>query len=162
MYGTMITSMLAIAATGAALMAGVYFAFSCFIMAAFAEMGSARGAEAMNSINRVILRSAFMVVFFGSTLLYTILGTIAVFDVGLANRWLLVLTSVLYVAGMFVCTVVFNVPPNNQLASVNGGRANSDELWPHYLAHWTRWNHARALSSLLTLVLSGFLLVANS
>jgi uncharacterized membrane protein len=162
MYETMIILSLAIAATGAGLMAGVYFAFSCFIMNAFDELGSARAADAMNSINRVILRSAFMVVFFGSTLLYAALGLIALLDTDLANRGLLILTSGLYITGMFLCTVVFNVPLNNQLAAATGEQIEIDRLWPYYLKHWTRWNHLRGVCSLLTLILSGVFLVTSS
>ena len=120
MYESMIILSLATAATGAGLMAGVYFAFSCFIVNAFDELGSLRAADAMNSINRVILRSAFMFVFFGSTLLYAILGLVALVDTDFANRGLLMLTSGLYIMGMFLCTVVFNVPLNNQLAGARG------------------------------------------
>jgi uncharacterized membrane protein len=46
-------------------------------------------------------------------------------------------------------TMRFNVPRNNALAAV---RPDSDEgarLWAGYLDVWTRWNHVRALASLL-------------
>ena len=45
-------------AVSAGIMAGVYFTFSTFAMRSFAELGDEAGARAMQSINRVILRSA--------------------------------------------------------------------------------------------------------
>ena len=59
-----------IAATlGCAAMGGIYYAFSGFIMRALAEITPEAGQAAMVSINRVILGSGFIWLFFGSSLL---------------------------------------------------------------------------------------------
>ncbi len=154
MFDSTISLALTIAALGAGLMAGVYFAFSAFIMRALDRLGAARAADAMNAINEVILRSWFMALFFGSTLLYTILAALAVFDADLAGRWILFAAGSIYVVGMFVCTVAFNVPLNNRLAESAGEDGRKGETWAHYLEHWTRWNHLRALCSLAAQILS--------
>ena len=52
--------------------------------------------------------------------------------------------GLVYVLGMTVVTMLFNVPLNNALAA--GGSA-SEELWPQYLRRWTLWNHVRTLAS---------------
>ncbi len=154
MLDSMIPLALTIAAIGAGLMAGVYFAFSAFIMRAFDRLGADRAADAMNAINEVILRSWFMALFFGSTLLYAILAAFAVFDPDLAGRWILFAAGAVYVVGMFLCTVVFNVPLNNRLAA----SAENDDLkadtWKHYVVYWTRWNHLRTLCSLISVAIS--------
>ena len=54
---TPIAAAILIAALGAALIGGLFFAFSAFIMAALAARPAAEGMAAMVSINRVILRS---------------------------------------------------------------------------------------------------------
>ena len=135
-------------------MAGVYFAFSGFIMRALDQLGAARAADAMNAINEVILRSWFMLLFFGSTLLYAVLAAVAVFDTDLAARWLLFSSGSIYLIGMFLCTAVFNVPLNNRLAAAVDDERVKAETWAHYFTHWTRWNHLRSICSLTTLVLS--------
>ena len=160
MYASLIALALTVAAIGAGLMAGVYFAFSGFIMRSFDQLGAARAADAMNAINEVILRSWFMPLFFGSTLLYAALATVAVFDGDLAGRWLLFVTGLIYVAGMFLCTAVFNVPLNNRLADTAGDDDLKAATWAHYLEHWTRWNHLRSVCSLAALVLSMHYLVS--
>src|SRR5690606_13121244 len=56
MADSVVALSLAIAAIGAGLMAGVYFAFSGFIMRSLDQLGAAAATDAMNAINEVILR----------------------------------------------------------------------------------------------------------
>jgi len=154
MSGSMIALFVAIAAICAGLMAGVYFAFSGFIMSSLDRLGASRAADAMNAINEVILRSWFMLLFFGSTLLYAALAAIGLFDTGLAGRWLLFAAGGIYLVGMFLCTAVFNVPLNNRLADAGSDDNAKAETWAHYFKHWTRWNHLRGLCSVAALALS--------
>ena len=160
MLDSIVSLALTVAALGAGLMAGVYFAFSAFIMRAFDRLGAARAADAMNAINEVILRSWFMALFYGSTLLYAILAAVAVFAGDLAGRQVLFAAGAVYVVGMFVCTVVFNVPLNDRLAESVNEDSTIGETWAQYLKYWTRWNHLRTLCSLAALILSIHYLVS--
>ena len=63
-----LTTLAWIMALCAGLMAGIYAAFSGFIMRSIATIGTASAITAMNAINTVILKSAFMPLFFGSTI----------------------------------------------------------------------------------------------
>ena len=85
MFESMLALSLTVATIGAGLMAGVYFAFSGFIMRSLDQLGASQAADAMNAINEVILRSWFMVLFFGSTLLYAALAGFAMFDADLRS-----------------------------------------------------------------------------
>jgi len=154
MFDSMIAIFLTIAAIGAGLMAGVYFAFSGFIMRSLDQLGAAQATDAMNAINEVILRSWFMLLFFGSTVLYAVLSAIALFDANLAGRWLLFTAGLIYVFGMFLCTAMFNVPLNNFLAEAsdddstksNPGRSTTnngrDGITFAASAHWRFWPSA--------------------
>lgn len=161
MLDNLITVSLAVATISAGIMAGVYFAFSAFIMHAFDQLGPVKATDAMNAINDVILRSWFMLLFFGSTLLYFVLIVVAVLSVDMAGRWLLFSAGVIYVFGMFISTAVFNVPLNNRLAKVHGDDAAKPELWSLYYKNWTKWNHLRGICSLIAMMLSMYLLVLN-
>lgn len=152
MFQSWLPTVVVVAAVGAGLMAGVYFAFSAFVMRSFDKLGAMQAADAMNAINEVILRSWFMVAFFGSTLLYGILCTIALLDSSINGRWLLLAAGLIYIFGMFVCTVLFNVPLNNQLR--DAGSDTKAGIWNLYYKQWTRWNHLRGVASLIALVLS--------
>ena len=159
MLDSTIALSLTTAVIGAGIIAGVYFAFSGFIMRSLDQLGAAPAADAMNAINEVILRSWFMALFFGSTLLYAFLTAVAVFDTDLAGRWLLFAAGLIYVVGMFLCTALFNVPLNNNLADAGSDDNAKVETWTHYFKRWTRWNHLRSFCSLLTMVLSIYYLV---
>jgi len=52
-----------------ALLSGTYLAFSVIVLPSLATLRPSEGIEAMNAINRVILKTAFMPLFFGSTVL---------------------------------------------------------------------------------------------
>ena len=57
------------------------------------------------------------------------LSAYAVFDADLAGRWLLFTTGMIYVFGMFFCTVMFNVPLNNLLAEAGNDDSMKSETW---------------------------------
>ncbi len=158
MMQTLIVSGLYIAAISAGLMAGVYAAFSTFIMRSFDQLGPTPATNSMNAINEVILRSSFMPLFFGSTLLYAVLGGYAVFADELAGRWILFSASIIYVLGMFVSTAAFNVPLNNRLAAVANEPAQHASTWSDYYHRWTRWNHSRGICSVISCTLTVYYL----
>ncbi|MDI6835624.1 DUF1772 domain-containing protein [Ciceribacter thiooxidans] len=145
MMDIILTVLLWFSAIGCGLLAGLYFAFSTFIMRALDRTGAEAGATAMNAINVEILRSTFMPLFLGTTASSAILALIALIRWGEPGSLSTFLGGVLYVVGMFVVTMVFNVPLNNRLAKISSG--DVDAVWRHYLDVWTRWNHVRTLTS---------------
>ena len=54
---------------GSALVGGIFFAFSSFVMKALAGIPSAEGITAMQSINVVVLNRSFLGVFMGTAVL---------------------------------------------------------------------------------------------
>ena len=144
---TLTTCLLWFAALGSALLGGVYFAFSAFIMRALRDAGHA-GTASMNAINRVILRSAFMPLFFLTTIAAATLAVLGFMNLEHASAPMLIGGGVLYVAGMFVVTLFGNVPLNNALQNVITESRTGTAIWNDYLRRWTRWNHLRAASSL--------------
>ena len=138
-------------AVGIGIMAGVYFTFSTFAMRAFAEMDTPSGIAAMQSINEVIQRSLFLPLFFATSL--ASLASIALyFTVGDGTGWA-ALGGAVYFVGMFLCTVVFNVPLNNRLDAVDPASEAGAEMWQVYLRTWTMWNHVRTVACTAAMVL---------
>lgn len=160
MVDSMIALLLTIAAIGAGLMAGVYFAFSAFVMRSLDRLDAENAVDAMNSINKVILRSWFMPLFFGTSLLSLLLTVLALFNWSDPNAPLLLTTGLTFFGGMFLCTIFFNIPLNNRLAKTSKSHINIDknQLWSHYYKYWIRWNHLRTANSLITCILSIYLL----
>ncbi len=139
------------------LMAGVYFAFSGFVMTSLAALPRPQGIAAMQSINKVIVSSSFMPLFFGSTIASLALAVWGAARWGEAGSLPLLVGGLVYVVGMFVCTAVFNVPLNESLDAVDPGGVPAVESWSRYLRDWTRWNHLRTACSVLA---SGLFVVA--
>ena len=139
-----------IATVGAGLMAGVYFTFSAFIMRSLDTLTNKEAVGAMNAINIVIVKSWFLPLFFATTLLYVFL---AVFVAALGSdqqSGSVFVAAIIYIVGMFLTTLFFNIPLNNELATAN---SDFDKRWSQYLTHWLRWNHVRTLSCIVTHVL---------
>ena len=88
-----------------------------------------------------------------------LLAVLALFDWSDPNAPLLLITGLTYFGGMFLCTVLFNIPLNNRLAKVEEGDKDKAQVWSYYYKVWTRWNHLRTVSSLMACVLSIYQLI---
>lgn len=135
-----------LSALGSGLMAGLFFTFSTFAMSAFGRLPPAQGIAAMQSINIVILNPLFFAVFFGTAALCLVVAILAVVrwqDPGTA--WLLA-GAALYLVGSILVTIVFNVPLNNALATVDPASEEGARMWASYLTDWTAWNHVRTVA----------------
>lgn len=135
-------------ALGCGVIGGLYFAFSTFIMTALGRIEQDQGIAAMNAINTTILRSLFMPVFFGTTLASLALAVIGLLRWGDDGAAAMFAGGLIYVLGMFVVTIVWNVPRNNALAAVGGSSPQAASVWKRYLSEWTAWNHVRTISSI--------------
>jgi uncharacterized membrane protein len=141
---------LAAAAIGAGLVAGIFFAFSTFIMTALSRIPAEQGIAAMNSINMAIVRSPFMLLFVPTAILCVVIAGLAFMNWReSASIWMLC-GAALYVFASFFSTIVFNVPMNEALAKVTGSGPEATTLWATYLRDWTWWNHVRTVASLLS------------
>jgi uncharacterized membrane protein len=135
------------AAIGSGLMAGLFFVFSVTIMSALGKLPAAGGIAAMQSINTTILSPLFLTAFMGTALVCVVIAILAMLNwSGPASGWL-VAGALLYVAGTFLVTIVFNVPMNDTLAAATPDSAEAASLWTRYLSVWTGWNHVRTVTS---------------
>lgn len=146
------------AALGCGLMAGVFFAFSTFVMSALARLQPPQGIAAMQSINITAINPLFMTVLFATAAACIFLAVSSLLMRHQPSVAYLLLGSLLYLVGTIGVTIVFNVPLNDALAKVDPSSPNSMNLWATYLANWTFWNHIRtaaalAAAALLTMAL---------
>ncbi|GAA1856712.1 DUF1772 domain-containing protein [Myceligenerans crystallogenes] len=136
------------------LAAGVFHAFSSFVMSGLGRAGDLPAGEAMTGINETAVRPAFMSVFFGALLvpaLTTVVGFVSGDD---GAGWLLAATLV-YLAGTFGVTVARNVPLNDRLLAASDKAA----AWRDYRGPWTAWNHVRTIAGAVATVLAALGLV---
>ncbi|MDY0884823.1 DUF1772 domain-containing protein [Dongia soli] len=146
MTGSLTFAFAFVDALGCGLVAGVFFAFSTFVMPALARLRPAQGIAAMQSINLLAVTPWFMSLLFGTALLCLASAVLALLDWrGAASAWMLA-GSTLYLAGVILVTMMFNVPLNNILAAQAPESAEAAGVWTRYLAAWTRWNHLRTIT----------------
>jgi uncharacterized membrane protein len=137
-----------LAALGCGLIAGVFFAFSAFVMKALARITPGTGLAAMQSINVVALNVWFLGAFFGTAAACAGAVVASALVWHRADAIYLLSGGTLYLLGTFGVTLVFNVPRNRVLASVTAADPHSAGLWREYVRGWTGWNHVRTAASL--------------
>ncbi|MCP3409340.1 DUF1772 domain-containing protein [Bradyrhizobium sp. CCGB01] len=147
------TGLLWFSAIGCGLMAGIYFAFSTFIMTALGRLDQAAGIAAMNAINVDIVRSLFMPLFLGTTVAGAALVVMGVLRISEPGAVSMIAGGGLYVVGMFVVTMVFNVPLNNALAAIQPSAPEAGVVWATYLKDWVVLNHVRTVASVVSTAL---------
>lgn len=136
-----------LSALGCGLVAGVFFAFSTFVMNALAQRPTAEGIAAMQSINITVINPWFMTAFLGTGVACLILVIVSLLKWNQPDAVYLMIGSLVYLIGSFGVTVVFNVPLNDALAGVKPDSAEGAKLWARYLTNWTFWNHIRTIAS---------------
>ena len=129
---------------------GVYFAFSFFVMQSLNKIDHKEAINAMSSINLVILKSPFMILFFFSSFIALVLflESLFVYEI-LSFRGF---ASLVFLIGMFLCTAVKNIPLNDKLASFNDSLSPEIE-WNYYYKNWIMWNHVRTASCFLSMAI---------
>jgi uncharacterized membrane protein len=133
---------------GSGLAAGVFFAFSAFVMPALDRLPAARSITAMQSINKLAVTPPLMIVLFGTALAAVALALWAVTSWGQRPAPWLLAGAALYVIGVIVVTIAGNVPLNNALATVLPEGTGAAARWSSYYGHWLVWNHVRAAAAL--------------
>lgn len=128
----------AVSVVGSGLLAGVFFAFSAFVMSGLERLPDADGAAAMRSMNVTAVRPPLMIALFGvSGLCFAII----VWSLTTWSRpgavWLLA-GAILTIVGALGVTIAINIPLNDRLAA-------GTVAWSRFVAGWDPANHARTL-----------------
>lgn len=134
-----------------ALATGSLFAFSTFVMPALSRLPATQAIAAMQSINIAVINPLFMGAFMGAAALFLALIAGQWSNLGGAPGVLTIIAAALYVGGTIGITMVFNVPLNNGLATVDAAAAGADATWSAYVGAWQFWNHIRTLTGTLAL-----------
>ena len=135
-------------ALGCGLTAGVFFAFSAFVMKGLTRLPPAQGIAAMQSINVVVINPWFLVAFLGTAAACVLVVVSSLLVWHKPGAAYLFVGSVLYLLGTVLVTMVFNVPRNDALAAVEADTANAANLWPRFDAGWIAWNQVRTAANL--------------
>jgi len=149
-----------LAALTSAAAGGMMYVFSTFVMRGLDRTGPIDAITAMRGINaEANANPVFLLGYFGATILALVVGVIAVVQLNQPGSWWVLIGAIFGIVGAMI-TVIFNVPLNNRLDTVNpDGQSMADAArdWQAYFSTWTAWNHARTVTSFVgaTLMLVG-------
>lgn len=138
-----------VALLGSAVVGGVFFAFSSFVMKALARIPSSEGIAAMQSINVVVINPSFLGTFLGTAVLSVGVVVLTLLNRDHLSALFFLAGAICYFIGTFLVTLFGNVPLNDRLAAVSSTDPAAVELWEHYLRRWTMWNHVRTSAAII-------------
>lgn len=147
-----LTAMIIASTVASALVGGVFFAFSAFVMRALADLPPAQGISAMQRVNIAVINPLFLGVFLGTAPLLGVATYVGRHSPP-SFTWLLG-AFLLYLVGSVGVTMAFNVPRNNRLASLQATSAEAAAYWPIYMREWLLWNHVRCIASLAAAIVA--------
>jgi uncharacterized membrane protein len=141
--------------------AGVFFTYSNSVLPGLNAIRPDEAIRAMNSMNRKIINPLFLATFVGTPLVAAVAGVLLLVAGATGAALLFFGAALVYFLGAIVPTAAVNVPLNNVLdrSPLPGDEAEAARLWSNYAARWVRWNHWRAVFSLVALLLMGIGLV---
>ena len=152
MFDRYLFSLTFTAAIGCGLVAGVFFAFSTFVMPALARLQPDRGIVAMQSINITAINPLFMLALFGMAGACILLIITLLPKLPQPSSTCLLIGCLLYLVGTVGVTIAFNVPLNDALAKVEPDSVEGAKVWSAYLVTWTFWNHIRTVTAIAATV----------
>lgn len=147
---------LIVTAVMTALISGLFYAWSCSVVPGLARVSDSTYLEAMQQINRAILNPVFFLSFIGTALLLPLSTWLHYGPELNARFWLLLLASVVYLAGTFGVTMFGNAPLNDALDAFNLSSASVQELAAQrarFEGPWNNLNIIRTMAGVGALIL---------
>lgn len=132
-----------------AIVGGAFLTFSDFVMRSLDRANTDAGIEVMQVINREVFNFVFMALFLGMTALSPLMIGYAVIYLSDPGAALIMLAGGIYLVGVFGVTMVFNVPMNKQLVTLDHASQEAAAYWKNtYFPKWTLWNTVRTIASI--------------
>jgi uncharacterized membrane protein len=150
----MTTLLLLITAVLTALIAGLFYAYSCSVVLGLGKLSDAEYLKSMQSINREILNPVFFMSFMGTAVLLPV--STFVYRAQSPAFIFLLLASVVYLIGVFGVTAAGNVPLNDQLDKFDIADATVEavkRMRESFEARWNLLNNIRTACSVVTVTL---------
>lgn len=144
--------LLLLAGITTALMAGLFFSWSVAVMPGLSLLRNDQYLAAMQAMNRAILNPLFLICFMLPVALLPLAAYRYYHTVGFV--WLLA-AAVLYVAGVFLVTMIGNVPVNDQLDKMQLTLSIADDLQAMRMRIENTWvwlNHIRTIAAVAAII----------
>lgn len=147
---------LLIAAFLTALIAGLFYAYSCSVNAGLGKLPDAGYMAAMQSINREILNPLFFMSFMGTLIVLPVSTWFQYSNPVSARFYLMLAATLVYAIGTFGVTILGNVPLNNALDGFNIQSASPEMIHQQrelFEKPWNRLHSIRTIANAIALIL---------
>jgi uncharacterized membrane protein len=147
---------LLITAFTTALIAGLFYSYSCSVNPGLGKLPDAGYMAAMQSINREILNPVFFMSFMGTLILLPVSTWMQYSNPVPARFYLMLAATIVYAVGTFGVTIMGNVPLNNALDGFNLQSASPDMIHQQrelFEKPWNRLHSIRTIANAIALIL---------
>nr|WP_315394272.1 anthrone oxygenase family protein [uncultured Sphingobacterium sp.] len=144
--------LLAVTTILSGLMSGFFFAYTFSVNLGLAKLNNKEYLTTMQSINKEVLNPIFYISFFG-TLFSLVISSIIYFDIHSPKFFLIFISCISYIIGVFGITAIRNVPLNNQIELFDISKASEEsvqKMRATFEKPWLFWNNIRTLASFVT------------
>ncbi|MEN0054808.1 MAG: DUF1772 domain-containing protein [Mucilaginibacter sp.] len=147
---------LIITATLTALIAGLFYAYSCSVNLGLGRLTDKEYLTAMQSINRAILNPLFFSSFIGTLIMLPLCTYLHYQQINGTRFILLFAATLVYATGTFGITILGNVPLNNMLDKFNIKTASIEEISvqrERFEKSWLWLHNIRTVAAVISLIL---------
>jgi len=143
----------------AALVGGVFQAFSDFVMAGLIRAAPAGGIDSMQQINRTVFRSAFLAITLALAPIMLAASLYAWQSLEGSPKILILIGTAIYMTAVLGVTMFGNVPMNKHLDGLTPSSPDAAIYWKRFGTVWTGWTHVRTFGAIIAAIC--FLLAAT-
>lgn len=161
---TLKTLILLLCTVSTALIGGLFYAYSCSVLPGLSRLSDLSFLQAMQAINRAILNPLFFATFMGTLLLLPFTTWLFYYKAQLQVFYGLLVATVLYAGGVFMVTMVGNVPLNNLLDGSRLTELNANELRElrnKFEPAWNQFHLVRTIASFICVVILAYVAILN-
>ena len=146
------------------LVTGLVFGFAIVTMPGIAKLSNKNFLNAFKNIDEVIQKNQpiFMLVWIGSIMAVILTLTLGILLLSGMEKILLLSASLLYLLGVQLPTVFYNIPLNNMIQELDINLMEDSELEKSRLGFeksWNRWNNIRTLNGIVAVFIWLVLLI---
>ncbi|AZA80114.1 DUF1772 domain-containing protein [Chryseobacterium sp. G0186] len=146
----MTTVVLILTAVLTALIAGLFYAYSCSVVLGLGKLSDAEYLKAMQHINREILNPVFFMSFMGTAILLPV-ATFLLRSEQPVFIFLL-LATLAYLIGVFGVTVMGNVPMNDMLDQFDISNSTTEAIRKMREGFESRWNFLNNIRTVFSVI----------
>jgi uncharacterized membrane protein len=154
---TTMNMLLFLSALLSGLVAGLFYGYDCSVIKGLGKLNDKEYLSAFQSINKAILNPYFFVGFMGCLLLLPVATWVSFNQVPATCFYLLLSSTIVYMAAVFAVTIFGNVPLNEHMAAMDLSPLSETDISvvrKHFENKWNGFHRIRTIASVVSFALA--------